>query len=242
MTEEGRGADARGCGSSPSNADAGGAGSRSAHPQEMVASIVAATGNPHKVEEIRAVLGALGISVRSLAEAGFRGAEPEESGARFEENAAIKARAYARALGTIVLADDSGLEVDALGGEPGVHSAHWAGLEGSRAERDARNNAKLLAALRDVPDERRGARFVCVLCLAAPDGSIILEARGEVEGVIAREPRGAHGFGYDPLFFLPEFGRTSAELAPAEKNEISHRGRALRRLASLLRSAANAAS
>jgi len=198
-------------------------------------SIVAATGNPHKIEEIRAVLGGLGIEVRSLADAGFDGGEPDETGRSFEENAAIKARAYARALGTIVLADDSGLEVDALGGEPGVHSAHWAGLEGSRAERDARNNARLLAALRDVPEHRRSARFVCVLCMAAPDGSILFEARGEVEGVIAREPRGANGFGYDPLFSLPELARTSAELAPAEKNEISHRGRALRRLAALLR-------
>lgn len=197
--------------------------------------IVVATGNPHKVDEIRAVLGAMGVRVRSLADCAFAGEEPAETGERFEENAAIKARAYARALGATVLADDSGLEVDFLNGEPGVHSAHWAGLQGDRAARDARNNAKLLALLRGVPAELRRARFVCTLCLALRDGSIALEARGEVEGVIAEAPRGANGFGYDPLFEIPELGRTSAELSAEEKNGISHRGRALRRLACLLR-------
>ncbi|MBM4111819.1 MAG: RdgB/HAM1 family non-canonical purine NTP pyrophosphatase [Phycisphaerae bacterium] len=197
--------------------------------------IVAATGNPHKLEEIRAVLEPIGFRVRSLVDAGDAGPEPVESGDAFEANAAIKAIAYARRLGAIVLADDSGLEVDLLNGEPGVHSAHWAGSEGSRAERDARNNARLLAALAGVPVELRSARFVCTLCVAAPDGSVLLEARGELEGRIAETPRGEHGFGYDPLFVVPEFDRTSAELAPAEKNEISHRGRALRRLAFLLR-------
>ncbi len=206
-----------------------------AAPRIEVAEIVAATGNPHKLEEIRAVLGPLGVSVRSLPEAGDRGPEPRETGARFEENAAIKAVEYARRLGAIALADDSGLEVDLLNGEPGVHSAIWAGAEGSRPERDARNNAKLLAALAHQPPERRTARFVCTLCLAAPDGSILLEARGEVEGVITDAPRGEHGFGYDPLFLLPHMGRTTAELTPAEKNEISHRGRALRHFAFLLR-------
>lgn len=199
--------------------------------------IVVATGNPHKVEEIRAILSAVGVRVRSLADAGYTGAEPEETGARFEQNAAIKARAYAHAIGAPVLADDSGLVVDALQGEPGVHSAHWAGHEGTRPERDARNNAKLIAALRGVPLDRRTARFVCTLCVAAPDGTILLEARGEMEGVIVDEARGAHGFGYDPLFLLPDFGRTSAELSPEEKNAISHRGRALRHLAELLRRA-----
>jgi len=197
--------------------------------------IVVATGNPHKVAEMRAVLESLTVRVQSLDEAGYRGAEPAETGERFEENAAIKARAYAQALGTTVLADDSGLEVDFLNGAPGVHSAHWAGDEGSRAERDARNNAKLRAAVRGVPSDLRSARFVCALCLASADGSTLLEARGEVEGVIIDEPRGEHGFGYDPYFLLQELGRTSAELAPAEKNEISHRGRALRHLAYLMR-------
>lgn len=197
--------------------------------------IVAATGNPHKLEEIRAVLAPLGVRVRSLEEAGDSGPAPAETGERFEENAAIKAISYAARLGRIVLADDSGLEVDFLNGQPGVHSAHWAGGEGSREERDARNNAKLMAAMRGVPADLRSARFVCTLCLASPDGSILLEARGEMEGVIAEQPRGSHGFGYDPLFFVPERGCTSAELPPAEKNEISHRGRALRHFAHLLR-------
>lgn len=200
--------------------------------------IVVATGNPHKVEEIAAVLTPLGITVRSLAELGFTGAEPDECGTRFEQNAAIKALAYAAALDATVLADDSGLEVDALNGEPGVHSAHWAGAEGSRAERDARNNAKLLAALRGVPAHRRTARFVCTLCMANAQGTILFETRGEVEGVILESERGTHGFGYDPLFQVPEFGRTTAELSPAEKNQISHRGRALRQLAHLLQRAA----
>lgn len=213
--------------------DAPGRGRPSEPPDSI--EIVAATGNPHKLEEIRAVLEPLGIRVRSLRDAGAEGPEPEEHGERFEENAAIKAIEYARRLGAIVLADDSGLEVDRLNGEPGVHSAHWAGREGSRDERDARNNARLLAVLAGVPVERRAARFVCTLCMAAPDGSILLEARGEMEGVIAESPRGAHGFGYDPLFLLPEIGLTSAELEPGRKNELSHRGRALRRFAFLLR-------
>jgi len=202
---------------------------------EALLEIVAATGNPHKLEEIRAVLAPLGLRVCSLKEAGDSGDEPEETGERFEENAAIKAIAYARRLGRTVLADDSGLEVDFLNGEPGVHSAHWAGPEGPREARDARNNARLMAAMHGVPADLRTARFVCTLCLARADGSILLEARGEVEGVIANSPRGKHGFGYDPLFLLPALGRTSAELAPEEKNEISHRGRALRHFAHLLR-------
>ncbi|MBX3355364.1 MAG: RdgB/HAM1 family non-canonical purine NTP pyrophosphatase [Phycisphaeraceae bacterium] len=190
--------------------------------------IVAATGNPHKLEEIRAVLEPLGVRVLSLAEAGDAGGEPDETGATFRENAAIKARDYAARLGRVVLADDSGLEVDALDGEPGVHSAHWAGREGSRADRDARNNERLLRALVGVPSERRTARFICALCMADANGVILLEAMGAVEGVIADAPRGAHGFGYDPLFVVRGLGRTSAELSAGEKNEISHRGRALR--------------
>jgi len=197
--------------------------------------IVVATGNPHKVEEIRAVLADCGVRVRSLPEVGFSGSEPEENGESFEQNAAIKAVAYAKALRMTVLADDSGLEVDFLNGAPGVHSAHWAGLEGSRAERDARNNAKLVAAMRGVPPELRTARFVCTLCLADARAAIVLEARGEVEGCIIDEPRGQHGFGYDPHFLVPDLGRTSAELPTVQKNRISHRGRALRRLAHMLR-------
>ena len=197
--------------------------------------IVVATGNPHKVEEIRAVLAPLGFTVLSLAETGRPvPAEPEEPHPTFEANARLKAMHYARAIGEAVLADDSGLEVDALGGAPGVHSAHWAGAAGSRAERDARNNAKLVAALRGVPAERRRARFVCTMCIATPAGDVLVETRGEMEGVIGDEPRGAHGFGYDPWLCLPGSGASSAELAPEEKNAVSHRGRAVRRLAYLV--------
>ncbi len=197
--------------------------------------IVVATGNPHKVEEIRAVLAPLGFEVLSLGDLGSPApAEPDEPGATFEENARIKARYYAAALGTAVLADDSGLEVDALQGAPGVHSAHWAGAEGSRAERDARNNAKLVAMMRGVPHDRRRARFVCTMCVATPDGAVLVETRGEFEGAIVDEPRGAHGFGYDPHLWLADRGMTSAELPPEVKNELSHRGRAVRRLAYLI--------
>jgi len=193
--------------------------------------LVIATSNPHKVEEIEAVLGQIGIACLPMGDAGIP--EPEEDGATFEANARIKAVAYARALGTTVLADDSGLEVDALGGAPGVHSARYAGIGETRAERDAANNAKLLKALEGVADANRAARFVCVLCIARPDGSILAESRGTFDGMIGRAPRGTNGFGYDPLLVL-EDGRTSAELSPAEKNARSHRGNALRALVGAL--------
>ena len=193
--------------------------------------LIIATSNPHKVEEIAAVLGQIGIACVPLARTDIP--EPDENGATFEENARIKAIAYARALGATVLADDSGLEVDALGGAPGVHSARYAGIGATRAERDAANNAKLLRELAGVPHARRTARFVCVLCVARPDGSIAAEARGHFEGWIGESPRGANGFGYDPLLVLTD-GRTSAELSSAEKNARSHRGNALRELVKLL--------
>jgi XTP/dITP diphosphohydrolase len=197
--------------------------------------IVVATGNPHKIEEIRAVLAPLGFTVLSLAETGRPvPAEPEEPHPTFEANARLKALHYARAIGEAVLADDSGLEVDALGGAPGVHSAHWAGTEGSRAERDARNNAKLAEAMRGVPAHLRTARFVCTMCVATPSGEVLVETRGEMAGVIGEAPRGAHGFGYDPWLHLPERGVSSAELPPDEKNAVSHRGHAVRRLAYLV--------
>lgn len=189
--------------------------------------IIIATSNPHKVDEISATLGLLGITCVALGRTDIP--EPEEDGATFEENARIKAVAYARALGETVLADDSGLEVDALGGAPGVHSARYAGIGATREERDRANNAKLLAALESVPDALRTARFVCVLSIARADGTIVAESRGTFEGVIGRAPRGTNGFGYDPLLIL-EDGRTSAELSSAEKNARSHRGNALRLL------------
>ena len=190
-------------------------------------SLVIATSNPHKVEEIGAVLGQLGIECLPLGDAGIP--EPAENGTTFEENARIKAIAYAKALGRTVLADDSGLEVDALGGAPGVHSAYYAGVGTTRAERDAANNAKLLRELVGVPDARRTARFVCVLVIARPDGTILADSRGTFDGVIGLASRGTNGFGYDPLLVLHD-GRTSAELSSEEKNARSHRGNALRAL------------
>ena len=163
--------------------------------------------------------------------------EPEETGRTFAENARQKALYYARATGLWCLADDSGLIVDALDGEPGVRSARYAAERfapgAGRSQRDAANTAKLLEALRDVPDEARTARFICHLALAEP-GRVLLEATGAVEGVIARAPAGQNGFGYDPVFFVPRLGRTAAELPPERKNEISHRGQAVRRFARLL--------
>lgn len=193
--------------------------------------LIIATSNPHKVEEIAAVLGQIGIACVPLTRTDIP--EPDENGATFEENARIKAIAYAKALGATVLADDSGLEVDALGGAPGVHSARFAGVGATRAERDAANNTKLLRELAGMPHARRTARFVCVLCVARPDGSIAAEARGHFEGWIGEAPRGSNGFGYDPLLVLTD-GRTSAELSSAEKNARSHRGNALRELVKLL--------
>ena len=197
--------------------------------------ILVATSNPKKVEEIRGALAPAGIGVASLADAGFADVpEPDETERTFDGNARLKAIAYAAATGQVVLADDSGLEVDALGGEPGVDSAVWAGAHGDRAARDARNNAKLVSALRGVPQLERSARFVCSMCVAGPDGMVICESRGTVEGEIVDDPRGASGFGYDPHFLVRALGRTTAELSPSEKNAISHRGRASREIARLL--------
>ncbi len=161
------------------------------------------------------------------------GPEVEETGRTFRANACLKATAYARRHGTWTLADDSGLEVDALGGSPGVLSARWAQHNGT-GKGDADNNATLLRQLSDVPDERRTARFVCVLALADPAGRIVLTVRDTVDGRILHAPRGTNGFGYDPLFLVECLGRTTAELSPAEKHGISHRGKALRRLAALI--------
>ncbi len=196
--------------------------------------VLLATTNSHKLEEIRAVFGPLGIDVQGLDSLNRLPPEPVEDGLSFEENACKKAVAYAMATGRVCLADDSGLEVDALGGEPGVHSARYGGRGATRAERDAANNRKLLHELIDVPRERRTARFVCAMCLADPRGNILAESRGTFEGLIADEPCGLNGFGYDPLLYLPDRGCTSAELSPAEKNSRSHRGEAARHMAELI--------
>jgi len=197
-------------------------------------SILLATSNPHKLDEVRAVLEPLGYRVLSLDDVPGAHAEPVEDADTFEGNARLKAVGYARSTDLQCLADDSGLEVDALDGAPGVHSARYSGVEGDRATRDAANNEKLLAALADVPADRRVARFVCCMCLADPDGTIVAETRGTFEGVITDHPAGTNGFGYDPLLYLPDRDCTSAQLSPDEKNARSHRGEACRRLAALL--------
>ncbi len=163
--------------------------------------------------------------------------EPAETGATFAENARQKALYYSRATGLWCLADDSGLVVDALDGEPGVHSARYAAErftpDADRQQRDAANTAKLLEALESVPAGRRGARFVCHLALAEPAG-VLLEATAAVEGVITATPTGDNGFGYDPVFLVPRFGQTIAEMPADLKNSLSHRGKAARQFAELL--------
>lgn len=192
--------------------------------------LLIATTNPHKVREIGQVLGPLGIEACSLTELGVDLPEPVEDADTFEGNARIKAVAYARALKLPCLADDSGLEVDALGGAPGVHSARYAGIGGSREERDRANNEKLIRELRKLGDVDRSARFVCALCLVDAEGRVLFETRGTFPGVITDEARGENGFGYDPHLFLPDMAKTSAELPPEEKNARSHRGAATRTL------------
>ena len=196
--------------------------------------VLLATGNPHKVEEVRAILAPVGIEVTGLEALSEVFPEPVEDADTFAGNARLKAVGYARATGRACLADDSGLEVDALGGAPGVHSARYAGAAGDREARDRANNEKLLRVMADVPESARAARFVCAMCLAAPDGTVLAETRGIYEGVLAFEPRGENGFGYDPLLYLPELGCTSAELDPDVKNARSHRGAAARAMADRL--------
>ena len=183
---------------------------------------ILATGNPHKAGELEAILG--NVRIRTMREAGFQG-EIVENGAPFAENAMIKCRAVWEFAKKPCLADDSGLCVDALDGAPGIYSARYAG-EGGTAEM---RNKKLLEALKDVPEERRGAHFVCVMaCILDENTAFTVE--GRVEGRIAFAPAGENGFGFDPLFYLPPYGCTMAQLPPAEKNRISHRAAACARL------------
>lgn len=186
--------------------------------------LVLATRNPGKIKELEALLSGLGFAVLGLGAFPDIG-EIEETGTTFAENARLKARAVALATGRVALADDSGLQVDTLSGAPGVYSARYSG-EGAT---DEKNNQKLLDALKDVPEDRRGCRFVSVVAACAPNGAELL-AEGRWEGRVLAAQRGAGGFGYDPLFLDLELGRSAAELAPAEKNARSHRGRALRAL------------
>lgn len=184
--------------------------------------IIFATGNEGKMREIRMILEDLGVPVLSMKEAGIS-ADIEENGKSFAENAAIKAKAIMEMTGEIVMADDSGLEIDYLDGAPGIYSARFMGEDTSY---DIKNKA-LIDKLAGVPDEKRTARFVCAIACALPDGQI-LESRGTMEGIIGYEVKGENGFGYDPIFYLPECGCTSAEISPEKKNELSHRGKALR--------------
>lgn len=192
--------------------------------------VVIASNNPGKLRELAALLAPLGLE--AVAQSELAVGEAEEPHDTFIENALAKARHAARATGLPALADDSGLCVPSLGGEPGVHSAHYAGKHGAREERDARNNAKLVAALRDSAD--RSAFYYCVLVLVrSADDPTPIVADGEWHGHIAAAPRGANGFGYDP-YFIVDGDRTAAQLAAEEKNRISHRARALAALAGKL--------
>ena len=188
----------------------------------MERKIIFATGNQDKMKEIRMILENLGIPVSSMKEAGID-VDIVEDGTTFEENAMIKAEAIAKLTDAIVLADDSGLEIDYLNKEPGIYSARYAGTDTSY---EIKNNL-LLQRLEGVPDEKRTARFVCAIAAVFPDGSKET-VRGTIEGRIGYEIAGEHGFGYDPIFYLPEYGCTTAELDLEKKNELSHRGKALR--------------
>lgn len=182
--------------------------------------VILASKNQHKLTELSAILSQLGFEIALESEYGLD-IDVEETGTTFEENSYLKAEAVMKASGLPVLADDSGLMVDALDGAPGVYSARY----GHKAS-DKERTAYLLENMKDVPEERRGAKFVCVITCLFPDGRKIV-ARGECPGVIARAPHGENGFGYDPVFYLPELGMTYAELPSEQKNAISHRARAL---------------
>ena len=183
--------------------------------------IIFATGNEDKMKEIRRILADPSLEILSLKDAGIH-ADIDENGKSFEENAMIKAEAISKMTGEIVLADDSGLEIDYLNKEPGIYSARYMGEDTSYHIK----NAKLIERLEGVPDEKRTARFVCAIAAAFPDGTM-KTVRAAMEGRIGYKESGENGFGYDPIFYLPEYGCTSAELSMEEKNRISHRGKAL---------------
>ena len=192
--------------------------------------IIFATGNENKMKEIRMILKDLGLEILSMKEAGAD-VEIIEDGMSFEENAEIKARSVARVLtNDIVLADDSGLEIDYLDKAPGIYSARFAGEDTSY---DIKNRI-FLDRLEGVPDEERTARFVCAVAAVFPDGTVSV-VRKTIEGRIAEEAAGDNGFGYDPIFYVPEYGCTTAEMKPEQKNELSHRGKALRAMREILK-------
>lgn len=200
---------------------------------QIVPSLLIATGNPGKVREIRGALARAGVRLLDLGDVfGSRPDEPEETGEGFLANAGIKALHYEAATGLPALAEDSGLEVDALDGGPGVRSSRWLGVDTPYAEK----NRHLLEVLAADPARGRGARYRSAVAVAVA-GRIVFRSTGTVEGAIATAPRGSGGFGYDPVFLVPEFGRTMAELSLEEKERISHRGRALRPAVRFLRAA-----
>ena len=190
--------------------------------------IIFATGNENKLREIRQITENMGIEIVSMKDAGYY-TEVEETGTTFEENAYLKASAIAKKCNLPTLADDSGLEIDYLNKEPGIYSSRFMGEDTPHSVK----NAELLRRMEGVPDEKRTARFVCAICFVRPDGSSET-VRATMEGRVAYKSAGKNGFGYDPIFFLPERGCTSAELSPEEKNEISHRGKALRMMRDIL--------
>ena len=195
----------------------------------MERKIVFATGNENKMVEIRMILADLGMPILSMKEAGIQ-VDVVEDGTTFEENALIKATEIAKHTeNCIVLADDSGLEIDYLNKEPGIYSARYAGEHTSY---DIKNNL-LLERLAGVPDEKRTARFVCAVAAAFPDGTTEV-VRGTIEGIIGHKIAGENGFGYDPIFYVPEYGCTTAEMDPEKKNELSHRGNALRAMRTIM--------
>ena len=189
--------------------------------------IIFATSNEHKMQEIRMILADLPVEILSMKEAGIA-LDIEENGTSFAENASIKANAIRSYTDAVVLADDSGLVIDALNGEPGIYSARYRPGEPYEVK-----NRILISRLDGLEGEARSARFVCAIAASMPDGRTLF-AVGTMEGIIAKEPTGENGFGYDPILYLPEFGKTSAEISPEEKNAISHRGKALRAMRELL--------
>jgi XTP/dITP diphosphohydrolase len=190
--------------------------------------IIFATGNAGKMKEIRMILADLDYEIVSMKEAGID-IEIVEDGKTFEENALKKATAIMKETGTLVLADDSGLEIDYFDKAPGVYSARYLGEDTPYEIK----NKIILERMEGVEEEKRTARFVCVIAAAFPDGTT-KTVRGTIEGIIGHESRGENGFGYDPIFYLPEYGCTSAELSPEEKNKISHRGKALQQMKELI--------
>ncbi len=202
--------------------------------QSVGKKILVATTNPGKIAELRAMLD---LDVQWVGLSDFAGiGEIKEDGASFAENARKKATEYAKATGLCTIADDSGLVVDELGGAPGIKSARFSGKKEKGEDRtliDHRNIAKVLRFLEGVPKEKRTARFVCCLCLASPE-KVLVETQGTVEGLIAEEEIGENGFGYDPIFFVPHLNKTVGQLTAEEKNAISHRGNAIRKLKPLL--------